>query len=141
MQLQREVLSQASKIRETKPKNMAKHILVIEDDDGVRVVLQRWLASDGFRVTAIGEGKLVNEILETERIDLVLMDICLPDTDGLRLTTEIREKHDLGIIILTGRGDLMDRVVGLEMGADDYITKPFEPREILARIRSVLRRM
>ncbi len=120
---------------------MVKHILVVEDDDGVRVALQRWLTSDGFQVTAVGEGRQVGEILERMSIDLVVMDICLPDTDGLRLTTQIREKCDPGIIILSGRGDLMDRVVGLEMGADDYITKPFEPREILARVRSVLRRM
>lgn len=120
---------------------MVKHILVVEDDDGVRIALQRWLISDGFQVTAVGEGKQVEKILEREYIDLVILDISLPDTDGLRLTTEIRQKYDPGIIILSGRGDLMDRVVGLEMGADDYITKPFEPREILARVRSVLRRL
>ena len=119
---------------------MSKHILVVEDDDGVRGALQRWLISDGFRVTAVAEGMQVGEVLEAECIDLIVMDICLPDTDGLRLTTEIRARHNMGIIILSGRGDLMDRVVGLEMGADDYVTKPFEPREILARIRSVLRR-
>ncbi|HEY4075908.1 MAG TPA: response regulator transcription factor [Rhizomicrobium sp.] len=120
---------------------MSKHILVVEDDDGVRSALQRWLTSDGFRVTAVGDGRRVAELLSSEDIDLVIVDICLPDTDGLRLTTQMREDHDVGIIILSGRSDLMDRVVGLEMGADDYLTKPFEPREVLARVRSVLRRM
>ena len=72
---------------------MSKHILVVEDDDGVRGALQRWLISDGFRVTAVAEGMQVGEVLEAECIDLIVMDICLPDTDGLRLTTEIRARH------------------------------------------------
>jgi two-component system, OmpR family, response regulator len=120
---------------------MSKHILIVEDDDDVRGALQKSLSSDGFRVTTVGEGKQVSKVLETERIDLIVMDICLPDTDGLRLTTEVRENYNVGIIIISERSDFVDRVVGLEMGADDYITKPFEPREIVARIRSVLRRM
>jgi two-component system, OmpR family, response regulator len=120
---------------------MSQHILIVEDDDGVRVALQRWLAADGFQVTTLGDGRRVKELLAQERIDLAIIDICLPDTDGLRLTTEIRKSYDTGIIILSGRGHLMDKVVGLETGADDYVAKPFEPREILARIRSVLRRM
>jgi DNA-binding response OmpR family regulator len=115
--------------------------LIVEYDDDVRGALQRWLASDGFRVTTVGEGKRVSKVLETEHIDLIVMDTCLPDTDGLRLTTEVRKNYNVGIIILSGRSDVVDRVVGLEMGADDYITKPFEPRETLARIRSVMRRM
>jgi two-component system OmpR family response regulator len=120
---------------------MSRHILIVEQDDDVRCALQRWLASDGFRITTVDEGKRVIKILETEDVDLIVMDPFLPDTDGLRLATEVRKHYNVGIIILSGRGDSVDRVVGLEMGADDYITKPFEPRETLARIRSVMRRM
>ena len=112
---------------------MSKHILIVEGDDHVRCSLQKWLMGHGFLVAAVSEGRRVGKILETERIDLIVMDISLPDTDGLRLITEVRENHNVGIIVLTGRGNLVDRVVGLEIGADDYVLKPFEPREIVAR--------
>ncbi len=118
---------------------MAKHILVIEDEAEVRGTLKRWLGLDGFRVTALPSGDRIAEILAKGDVDLFLLDIGLPDVDGLTLTRRIREQQQSGIII-SGRGDLIDRVVGLEAGADDYITKPFEPREIVARVRSVLRR-
>jgi DNA-binding response OmpR family regulator len=119
---------------------MTKHILIIEDDTEVRGTLQRWLSLDGFQVTALSSGARVAEILSRNQIDLILLDIGLPDIDGLTLTRRIREQHSTDIIMISGRGDLIDRVVGLEAGADDYVTKPFEPREIVARVRSVLRR-
>jgi two-component system OmpR family response regulator len=120
---------------------MLRHVLVVEDDDGARSALQRWFRLDGFRVTALDRGEGISEVLSAEKIDLVILDIGLPDIDGLTLTRKIREKHKAGIIIVSGRGDLVDKLIGLEAGADDYITKPFEPREILARARSVLRRV
>jgi DNA-binding response OmpR family regulator len=119
---------------------MSKHILVIEDELEVRSALQRWLGLEGFRVTAIPSGVHISEILAKGGVDLFLVDIGLPDIDGLTLTRRIRESQKSGVIIISGRGDLIDRVVGLEAGADDYVTKPFEPREIVARVRCVLRR-
>ena len=119
---------------------MSKHVLIVEDDAEVRNSLQRWLGFDGFKISALPSGARVDDTLASGDVDLVLLDIGLPDVDGLTLTRRIRETHGAAIIIVSGRGDLMDRIVGLEAGADDYITKPFEPREILARIRSVLRR-
>jgi two-component system OmpR family response regulator len=122
-------------------KNMLRHVLLVEDDDGARAALQRWFRLDGFRVTALDRGEAVWNVLSTDKVGLVILDIGLPDIDGLTLARKIREKHKAGIIIVSGRGDLVDKLVGLEAGADDYITKPFEPREILARARSVLRRI
>ena len=119
---------------------MSKHILVIEDEPEIRATLQRWLSLEGFRVTAVPSGAQIAEILAKGAVDLFLVDIGLPDIDGLTLTRRIRQERQSGVIIISGRGDLIDRVVGLEAGADDYITKPFEPREIIARVRSVLRR-
>jgi len=119
---------------------MAKHVLVVEDDAKVCNTLQRWLSLEGFKVTVLSSGVRLDEKLAREEVDLFLVDIGLPDIDGITLTRHIREKYRAGIIIVSGRGDLIDRVVGLEAGADDYVTKPFEPREVLARIRSVLRR-
>ena len=119
---------------------MSQRVLIVEDDTEVRNSLLRWLSMDGFQVSTLPGGAQVNDTMAAGGVDLVLLDIGLPDIDGLTLTRRIRETHGAGIIIVSGRGDLMDRVVGLEAGADDYITKPFQPREILARIRSVLRR-
>ena len=119
---------------------MNKHLAIVEDDPGVRAVLEKCLTGDGYQVTALPSGAGVKHALSKNEIALVILDIGLPDIDGLTLTRRIREEHDVGIIILSGRRELTDRVVGLEIGADDYITKPFEPREVLARVRSVLRR-
>src|ERR1700760_1869944 len=119
---------------------MPKHILVIEDEPEVRGTLERWLSLDGFRVTALPSGARMAEFLSKGGVDLCLLDIGLPDVDGLSLTRRIRDMQQCGIIIVSGRDALIARVVGLDAGADDYITKPFEPREILARVRSVLRR-
>src|SRR5262249_57958448 len=87
-----------------------------------------------------GDGEGMRKVLAAHRVDLVLMDLSLPGEDGLALTRELRSKQDIGIIMLTAAGQVVDRIVGLEMGADDYVAKPFEPRELLARVKSVLRR-
>jgi len=116
------------------------HILVVEDDTFVRQVLEIYLTGEGYRVTLARDGDSMREAMTREPADLVIMDLRLPGEDGFTLTRYLREKHSVGIIILTTRNDIVDRVVGLECGADDYVTKPFEERELLARIRSVLRR-
>jgi two-component system OmpR family response regulator len=117
-----------------------KNLVVVEDDPDVRALLERCLQADGYHVTCLAAAAGLDELLAGGDVDLVIVDVGLPDADGLTITRQIRQNHDLGIIIVSGRGDLTDRVVGLEVGADDYITKPFEPREVLARVRSVLRR-
>jgi two-component system OmpR family response regulator len=119
---------------------MTKHVTIVEDDPDVRAVLARCLGADGYQVTALESGAGIEDVIASSQVDLVIIDIGLPDIDGLTITQQIRRHSDVGIIIVSGRGDLADRVVGLEIGADDYVTKPFEPREILARVRSVLRR-
>ena len=119
---------------------MTKHVTIVEDDPDVRALLTRSLGSDGYQVTALESGVGLEDIIASNQVDLLILDIGLPDVDGLTITQKIRRSSDVAIIIVSGRGDLADRVVGLEIGADDYITKPFEPREILARVRSVLRR-
>ncbi|HXS05462.1 MAG TPA: response regulator transcription factor [Rhizomicrobium sp.] len=119
---------------------MTKHVAIVEDDPDVRAVLTRSLGSDGYQITELESGAGIDGVLNASPVDLVILDIGLPDVDGLTITQQIRRRSNVAIIIVSGRGDLADRVVGLEIGADDYITKPFEPREILARVRSVLRR-
>jgi DNA-binding response OmpR family regulator len=119
---------------------MTKHVTIVEDDPDVRAILSRSLGADGYRVTALESGVGIESVITSSPVDLVILDIGLPDIDGLTITQQIRRQSNVAIIIISGRGDLADRVVGLEIGADDYITKPFEPREILARVRSVLRR-
>jgi two-component system OmpR family response regulator len=119
---------------------MTKHVIIVEDDPDVRAMLERSLGADGYRVTALETGAQLEDIIASDSVDLVILDIGLPDIDGLTITQQIRRHSNVAIIIVSGRGDLADRVVGLEIGADDYVTKPFEPREIQARVRSVLRR-
>jgi DNA-binding response OmpR family regulator len=115
-------------------------ILVVDDDRDVRETIRDYFEHCGFEVYVAGDGEGMRKVLAGRRIDLVLMDLNLPGTDGLALTRELRSKHDLAIIMLTAAGQIVDRIVGLEMGADDYVAKPFEPRELLARVKSVLRR-
>ena len=119
---------------------MTRHVTIVEDDPDVRAILTRSLGADGFRVTALESGVGIDDVFSADPADLIILDIGLPEIDGLTIAQQIRRQSDVAIIILSGRGDLADRVVGLEIGADDYITKPFEPREILARARSVIRR-
>ena len=116
------------------------HILVVEDDPFVRDVLELYLHNEGYQVTLAGDGRKMREVLSRQPVHLLIMDVRLPGEDGFALTRYVRAHHHVGIIILTTRHETVDRVVGLECGADDYVTKPFEERELLARIRSVLRR-
>lgn len=117
-----------------------RHILVVDDDLEIRQLLQAYLEQNGYRVTTVGDGRQMNRILEEQRIDLVVLDLMLPGADGLELCRNLRVTSKIPIIMLTARGDEMDRILGLEMGADDYLPKPFNPRELLARIKVVLRR-
>jgi two-component system OmpR family response regulator len=116
------------------------HILVVEDDAFVREVLEVYLRAEGYHVTVAADGREMRTVLTEVPVHLVIMDLRLPGEDGFALTRYLREQYSVGIIILTTRNETVDRVVGLECGADDYVTKPFEERELLARIRSVLRR-
>jgi two-component system phosphate regulon response regulator OmpR len=119
----------------------AANLLVVDDDASVRNMLREYLAGHGFAVRLAGDGTAMRAELERDLPDLVLLDLRLPGEDGLALARFLRENYDLGIVMVTASGDTIDRVVGLEVGADDYIAKPFDPRELLARIKSVLRRM
>jgi two-component system OmpR family response regulator len=117
------------------------HLVIIEDEVDLRSVIERYLSAAGFRVSALPDGSALRRLIEEDPADLYIVDIGLPNEDGLSLTRMLREETKAGVVIITGRNDAVDRVVGLEMGADDYIGKPFLPRELLARIRSVLRRL
>jgi two-component system phosphate regulon response regulator OmpR len=116
------------------------HILVVDDDRRIRTMLNRYLADEGFRVSEAPDGAAMRSVLERDTVDLVLLDLVLPGEDGLTLARQIRQRSEVPVIMLTGKGELIDRVVGLEAGADDYIAKPFHLREVLARIRTVMRR-
>ncbi len=118
----------------------ASHLLVVDDEARVRSLLRRYFEAEGFRISEADHGEAALDHLFANGIDLILLDLGLPDNDGLAVAREIRGRSDVPIIMITGKGDTIDRVVGLEMGADDYITKPFELREVLARVKSVLRR-
>ena len=113
---------------------------MVEDDRPTRDLIARYLIDNHFRVSTAVTGAQGKGVLDGERVDLVVLDLNLPDQDGLMLAKRLLAEHDVPIVILTGRSEEMDRVLGLELGADDYVTKPFSPRELLARIRAVLRR-
>lgn len=116
------------------------HILVVDDDPDVRDLVVEYLGKNDMRVSAGGSGKEMFALFDQEAIDLVLLDLKLPGEDGMNLARTLRERATVPIVLLTGRNEEADRVMGLELGADDYITKPFSPRELLARVRAVLRR-
>jgi two-component system, OmpR family, response regulator len=116
------------------------HILAVDDDPSIRQMITDYLSDNELRVTALASGKDLNSILERETIDLLILDLRLPGEDGMQIARALREHSDMPIIMLTGRRDEADRVMGLELGADDYLTKPFSPRELLARVRALLRR-
>ena len=119
---------------------MLGRILIVDDDPDMRLVLREHLEPERFEVLDAGNGAEMRVLIEQEEVDLVILDVQLPDEDGLNLAKVLREKTDAGIIMLSGKGTSVDMVVGLEVGADDYVAKPFKARELLARIRSVLRR-
>lgn len=122
------------------PSSNIPHVLVVDDDPGVRDLLGEYLAANDLRVSAVASGRQMIDVLDREAIDLVLLDLRLPGEDGMQIARSLRERGDVPIVLLTGRNEEADRVMGLELGADDYVTKPFSPRELLARIRAVLRR-
>jgi DNA-binding response OmpR family regulator len=121
--------------------NLRTNLLIVDDDPSVRDLLLEYLGDQGFAVRAVADGAAMRAEIERELPDLVLLDLRLPGEDGLTLARQLRERVDVGIVMVTASSDIVDRVVGLEMGADDYVAKPFDPRELLARVRSVLRRM
>jgi DNA-binding response OmpR family regulator len=115
-------------------------VLVVDDEPIVRDVVVRYLERDGFRTQTASDGDVARTLIEEREPSLVVLDVMLPGTDGLALCRWIRGRSSLPVILLTARGEEADRIVGLELGADDYVTKPFSPRELAARVRSVLRR-
>jgi DNA-binding response OmpR family regulator len=115
-------------------------VLVVDDEPIVREVVVSYLQRDGYRTLEAADGDRARELLESESPSIVVLDVMLPGTDGLELCRWIRARSELPVIMLTARGEEADRIVGLELGADDYVTKPFSPRELSARVRSVLRR-
>jgi two-component system OmpR family response regulator len=116
------------------------HILVVDDHREIRDLVSRALAREGFRVSVAADGRAMHKVLANGRIDLILLDLMLPGEDGLSLCRNLRAGFDVPIIMLTAKAEEVDRVIGLEMGADDYLPKPFGSRELVARIRAVLRR-
>jgi DNA-binding response OmpR family regulator len=115
-------------------------VLVVDDEPIVREVVVRYLKREGYRTLEAGDGDRARELVERFSPNLVVLDLMLPGTDGLTLCRWIRERSDLPVIMLTARGEEADKIVGLELGADDYVTKPFSPRELATRVRAVLRR-
>ena len=116
------------------------HIAVVDDEIEITVLLGRYLESQGFRVSRLHDGAALLRLMTTDPPQLVLLDLGLPGEDGFSIARQLRERWHCGLVIVTGRGDAVDKVVGLEVGADDYVTKPFDLRELLARIKAVLRR-
>lgn len=117
------------------------NVLIVEDETGVRQMLAEYLGNHGYEVAEADGGEAMRAALELRVPDVVLLDLNLPGEDGLSLARWLRERYQLGIIMVTGADDIVDRVVGLEVGADDYIAKPFDPRELRARVKSVMRRL
>jgi DNA-binding response OmpR family regulator len=123
-----------------KPEPKSPHLLIVEDDADIVELIRRYFSTQGFEVSAASDGAALRQAVEQREVDVILLDLGLPGEDGFTLTRQLREHWKGALIIVTGRGDSIDRVVGLELGADDYVTKPFDLRELLARVRSVLRR-
>jgi two-component system OmpR family response regulator len=122
------------------PMEQTLHVLVVDDHREIRDLVGRFLKKEGFRVSEAGDGREMRKLLAASRIDLIILDLMLPGEDGLSLCREVRAKSAVPIIMLTAKGEEIDKVIGLEMGADDYLAKPFGTRELLARIKAVLRR-
>ena len=119
---------------------MKPKILIVEDEPAIMDTIQYALETDGFETVCLASGMKVLELLNNDPVDLIVLDIGLPDINGLELCKDIRKRHTTPVLFLTARTDEVDRVVGLEIGADDYVTKPFSPRELSARIKAILRR-
>src|SRR5487761_891522 len=116
------------------------HLLIVDDDREIRSLLGQYLEKNDFRTTAVQDAREMRRVLERAAIDLIVLDLMLPGEDGLTLCRELRTHSQIPVIMLTARGEGVDRIVGLEIGADDYLPKPFNPRELVARIRAILRR-
>jgi two-component system OmpR family response regulator len=116
------------------------HILVVDDDHDIRTLLAQYLEKNGLRVSVARDGKQMRRVLDRVRVDLIVLDVMMPGDDGLKLCRKVRASSQVPIIMLTARAEDVDRILGLELGADDYVPKPFNPRELLGRIAAVLRR-
>ena len=117
-----------------------QHVLIVDDDTRIRTLLQRYLSENGYRVTAAKDAAEARQLMTSLDFDFIVLDVMMPGEDGFSLTKAIREKSDVPILLLTARGEAGDRIEGLERGADDYLAKPFEPRELLLRIATILKR-
>ncbi len=127
-------------IRDMETENPMHRLLIVDDDNDIRTLLAEQLGRAGYQVSTAADGTSMRQLLEREHVDLIVLDLNLPREDGLTLCRDLRARSNTPVIMLTARAEPIDRVLGLEMGADDYLAKPFEPRELLARIRNVLRR-
>ena len=116
------------------------HVLIVDDDDEITALLSRYLSGNQCRTSSVGSGAALRAFLPRNTVDLILLDLGLPDEDGLSLLRHVQGEWHIPVIVVSGRGESVERVVGLELGADDYVTKPFDLRELLARVRTVLRR-
>jgi len=133
-------MNQGREINGRAPLKSDPHILIVDDDKGIRDLLQEFFQKRGLRASVAAEGNEMEAVLRRTQVDLIVLDVMLPGKSGLELCRELRARYPTPIIMLTAVNETTDRVVGLEMGADDYVPKPFDPRELLARIRAVLRR-
>ena len=131
----------ALKEREATAMSTNGRVLIVEDDPAIREMVAEYLSGQGYEVHQAESGSDMRETIEQNLPDVVLLDVRLPGEDGLTLARYLRERYDVGIIMVTAANGIVDRVVGLEIGADDYVTKPFDPRELLARLKSVMRRL
>lgn len=129
------------RLRSTSAANPVSHLLLVDDDIEVLALLKRFLERQGYSVDVATDGPSLWQAIAHRLPDLVILDVMLPGDSGLVLCQQLRAKHTVAVIMLTAMGELTDRVVGLELGADDYLTKPFDARELLARVRAVLRRV
>jgi DNA-binding response OmpR family regulator len=117
-----------------------KKILIVDDDTKLTDIIEKYFSHYEFHVMVQNDGNHIDEIIRADKPDLILLDIMLPDKNGFDILRDLQKEHDIPVIMLTAKGDEVDKIIGLEMGADDYVTKPFSPRELIARIRTVLRR-
>ena len=119
---------------------MGNRVLIIDDDEKLQRLLREYLGGNGFPVRTLSDGSEVLQTIRSESPDIIILDIMLPGKDGLEVLKDIRRDHTIPVIMLTAKGEDTDRIVGLELGADDYLPKPFNPRELLARMKAILRR-
>ena len=129
-----------SNLSQASPHAALPHVLVVDDDPTIRELVSDYLGKNELRVTAVADGRAMQSVLAEQVVDLLVLDLKLRAEDGMALARRLRDESEIPIVMLTGRSEEADRVMGLELGADDYLTKPFSPRELLARIRTVLRR-